>query len=92
MSLSSPYVIETHGLSKLYKDTQALNSLDLKVRHNSIFGFLGPNGAGKTTTIKLMLGLTAPHRERQYFWHGQRNPECGHLLTHWLSAAGTSFL
>ena len=60
MSLSSPYVIETHGLSKLYKDTQALSSLDLKVHHNSIFGFLGPNGAGKTTTIKLMLGLTRP--------------------------------
>ncbi len=60
MSLSSQYVIETHGLSKLYKDTQALSSLDLTVRHNSIFGFLGPNGAGKTTTIKLMLGLARP--------------------------------
>jgi ABC-2 type transport system ATP-binding protein len=53
-------VIETQGLSKSYKDLQALKSLDLKVRHNSIFGFLGPNGAGKTTTIKLLLGLTHP--------------------------------
>ncbi len=60
MSLSSQFVIETHGLSKMYKNIQALNALDLKVRHNSIFGFLGPNGAGKTTTIKLMLGLTRP--------------------------------
>ena len=60
MSLSDPYVIETHGLSKVYKDLRALDALDLKVRHNSIFGFLGPNGAGKTTTIKLMLGLTRP--------------------------------
>ena len=60
MSLTSTYVIETHGLSKAYKNVHALNSLDLKVHQNSIFGFLGPNGAGKTTTIKLMLGLTHP--------------------------------
>lgn len=60
MSLSDRYVIETFNLTKTYKDIQALSSLDLKVRHNSIFGFLGPNGAGKTTTIKLMLGLTRP--------------------------------
>ena len=53
-------VIETRGLSKQYKNIQALKALDLQVRQNSIFGFLGPNGAGKTTTIKLLLGLTRP--------------------------------
>ena len=53
-------VIETHGLSKTYKNVQALKSLDLKVAKHSIFGFLGPNGAGKTTTIKLLLGLARP--------------------------------
>jgi ABC-2 type transport system ATP-binding protein len=52
--------IDTHGLSKSYKNVDALRSLDLKVSRNSIFGFLGPNGAGKTTTIKLLLGLTRP--------------------------------
>ena len=57
MSLSTPFVIETIALSKTYKNVQALRSLDLKVRQNSIFGFLGPNGAGKTTAIKLLLGL-----------------------------------
>jgi len=58
--MSIPYVIETHELSKTYKNAQALKSLDLKVHQNSIFGFLGPNGAGKKTTIKLMLGLIRP--------------------------------
>ncbi len=53
-------VIETHGLSKTYKEVSALKSLDLAVSRNSIFGFLGPNGAGKTTTIKLLLGLAKP--------------------------------
>ena len=52
-----PLVIETHGLSKSYKDVQALKSLNLTVPQHSIFGFLGPNGAGKTTTIKMLLGL-----------------------------------
>ncbi len=60
MEKNSPLVIETYGLSKTYKNVQALKSLDLKVQQHSIFGFLGPNGAGKTTTIKLLLGLARP--------------------------------
>lgn len=60
MSVTNPFVIETHQLSKNYKKIQALNSLDLQIHQNSIFGFLGPNGAGKTTTIKILLGLTRP--------------------------------
>jgi len=57
---TSNWVIDTHGLSKVYGEIHALKPLDLKVARNSIFGFLGPNGAGKTTTIKLLLGLTRP--------------------------------
>jgi ABC-2 type transport system ATP-binding protein len=53
-------VIQTYGLSKTYKGTQALKGLNMKVQRHSIFGFLGPNGAGKTTTIKLLLGLARP--------------------------------
>ena len=60
MNMSTPYVIETQGLSKTYKNVQALQPLNLKVQQNSIFWFLGPNGAGKTTTIKLLLGLIRP--------------------------------
>ena len=53
-------IIDTKGLSKSYNGTAVLDSLNLQVPKNSIFGFLGPNGAGKTTTIKLLLGLTRP--------------------------------
>jgi len=60
MEESSEYVIHISGLSKSYNGVDALQSLDLTVRRNSIFGFLGPNGAGKTTTIKLLLGLIRP--------------------------------
>jgi ABC-2 type transport system ATP-binding protein len=54
------WVIDTRGLSKSYKEVEALKRLDLRVPKNSIFGFLGPNGAGKTTAIKLLLGLIHP--------------------------------
>lgn len=53
-------LIETTNLSKRYRDTLAVNELNLKVEQGEIFGFLGPNGAGKTTTILMLLGLTEP--------------------------------
>jgi ABC-2 type transport system ATP-binding protein len=60
MDTSNSLVIETHKLSKSYKEVQALKDLNMSVRQHSIFGFLGPNGAGKTTTIKILLGLIQP--------------------------------
>jgi ABC-2 type transport system ATP-binding protein len=57
---STEAVIRTSGLSKRYREVDALHGLDLTVPRNSIFGFLGPNGAGKTTAIKLLLGLSRP--------------------------------
>lgn len=64
MSPNTPYVIQTQGLSKSFGDVQALQSVDLSVPKNSIFGFLGPNGAGKTTLMKVLLGLTRPSSGR----------------------------
>jgi ABC-2 type transport system ATP-binding protein len=60
MNEKDELVVHTRGLTKTFKGVKALQSLDLKVPKNSIFGFLGPNGAGKTTTIKLLLGLALP--------------------------------
>lgn len=54
------FVIETHSLSKKFKEVQAVDNLSMKVPKGEVFGFLGPNGAGKTTTIKMILGLTHP--------------------------------
>jgi len=60
MNSSNGNIIHTQGLTKAYQGAKALDSLNLKVSRNSIFGFLGPNGAGKSTTIKMLLGLTRP--------------------------------
>lgn len=57
------YAIDTHNLTKSYgthlgrKAAPALESLDLAIEENEIFGFLGKNGAGKTTAIKILCGL-----------------------------------
>ncbi len=56
--------IRTHGLTKLYGDTVAVDALDLTVSPGEVYGYLGPNGAGKTTTIRLLLGLHRPTRGR----------------------------
>ena len=54
------YAIETSALTKTYGDFTAVDTLDMKVKNKSIFGFLGPNGAGKTTTIKMLTCLVKP--------------------------------
>jgi len=54
------YAIETSALTKQYDDFLAVDTLDMKVKNKSIFGFLGPNGAGKTTTIKMLTCLIKP--------------------------------
>lgn len=58
--MSTPYVIETHELTKRYGRFEAVRSLDLTVNMGRITGFLGRNGAGKSTTIKMLLGMTHP--------------------------------
>lgn len=53
-------VIETRGLSKVFRRSTAVDSVDLAVRPGRIYGLLGPNGAGKSTTLKMLLGLLPP--------------------------------
>ena len=52
--------IKTKGLTKKYKDTLAVDRLDLSVKKGELFALLGVNGAGKTTTVKMLSGLTLP--------------------------------
>jgi len=54
--MSTPLVIETHSLCKLFGQQRALNNVDLQVAPGAI-GLLGPNGAGKSTFMKCLLQL-----------------------------------
>jgi ABC-2 type transport system ATP-binding protein len=50
-------VIETSGLSRLFKKTRAVDGLNLSIPAGELFGLIGPDGAGKTTTLRLLAGL-----------------------------------
>ena len=56
---TTPYVVETSGLTKRFGERVAVDDVDLHVPRGSAFGYLGPNGAGKTTLIRMLLGLTS---------------------------------
>jgi ABC-2 type transport system ATP-binding protein len=52
--------IQIEGLSKRYRETLAVDHLQLTVKQGELFALLGVNGAGKTTTIKMLSCLTKP--------------------------------
>jgi ABC-type multidrug transport system ATPase subunit len=56
----SETVLKIEGLSKNYKNVQALKGLSITVEAGMVFGILGPNGSGKTTTLGILLGVLNP--------------------------------
>ncbi len=53
-------MIVTHGLTKRYGKTLAVDDLSFTVSAGVVTGFLGPNGSGKSTTMRMVLGLDVP--------------------------------
>jgi ABC-2 type transport system ATP-binding protein len=53
-------VLQTRALKKRYKQTLAVDGVDLTVRAGERVALLGPNGAGKTTTLMMVLGVITP--------------------------------
>ncbi len=49
--------VQCRDLRYSFKDTVAVDGLNLTVAPGEIFGMLGPNGAGKTTTIRAITAL-----------------------------------
>lgn len=52
--------IRTIDLTKKYKDTIALDNLNLEIEDGELFALLGINGAGKTTAIMMLSTLLKP--------------------------------
>ncbi len=53
----SDAIIQTDGLTRLFKEHRAVDALDLSIQSGELFGLVGPDGAGKTTTLRLLAGL-----------------------------------
>lgn len=70
--------IKTIGLTKRYKSTVAVDSLDIEIGKGELFSLLGLNGAGKTTTIKMLTCLTRPTSGEGYVggYSVTENAEC----------------
>ena len=52
------------GLTKTFKQTRALQGVDLHVRPGTVTGLLGRNGAGKTTALRILTTLLLPDSGR----------------------------
>lgn len=53
-------MLQTFGLVKEFKNTRAVDGLDMEIRPGEIVGLLGPNGAGKTTALRCICGILRP--------------------------------
>jgi branched-chain amino acid transport system ATP-binding protein len=62
MTLTSPPLLETRGLTKSFRSLVALKDHDIDVRPGEIVGVIGPNGSGKSTFFNLVSGFLRPDR------------------------------
>lgn len=53
-------VVIANKLSKQFKGTNAVSSLDLVIQKGEIFGLLGPDGAGKSTLMRMLSTVMLP--------------------------------
>ncbi|MFE6511540.1 ATP-binding cassette domain-containing protein [Nocardioides sp. NPDC057767] len=52
--------LSARKVRKRYRETQALDGLDLEVSAGTVHALLGPNGAGKSTAVNVFATLTLP--------------------------------
>ncbi len=59
-------IIETSGLTKIFKKLTAVDSVDVKIYPGEYIALLGPNGAGKTTFVEMIEGVQKPSEGTVY--------------------------
>ena len=61
-------ILEAKGITKKYRQTLALDNVELKLQKGKIYGFIGQNGAGKTTFLRMVTGLAFPTSGELSLW------------------------
>ncbi len=52
--------LRARGLTKRYRDTVAVDAIDLEIAPGELVSLLGPNGAGKSTLMDMIAGVVRP--------------------------------
>lgn len=68
-------ILEARSLTKEYKQTLALDHINLQIKKGKIYGFIGRNGAGKTTFFKTGHGTCISDKRHAFLMGKIRN--CG---------------
>ena len=58
--MSTHYILQTQGLTKVFKGFTAVDNVSLNVQQGHIHALIGPNGAGKTTVFNLLTKFLEP--------------------------------
>ena len=68
------WVIDAKNLTKIYSmgevEVNALNGLDMQVRHGEVVSIMGPSGSGKSTLMNILGCLDKP-TDGEYFLDGE---------------------
>lgn len=64
-------LVEMKAISKSFGAVQALQGVDLELKHHEVLGLVGDNAAGKSTLMKILSGVHAPD-EGEIFLEGKR--------------------
>jgi ABC-type multidrug transport system ATPase subunit len=55
-------MISINGIYKSFKETSALDNINIEIGKGELFGLIGPDGAGKTTLFRILTTLMLPDR------------------------------
>ena len=63
-------VLKTENLGISFGGLRAVDSVNLEIKKNEIYGLIGPNGAGKTTVFNMLTGVYQP-THGTFYLHGE---------------------